>query len=75
MITIDLQRCKGCELCIPVCPKNIISIGSTLNQQGYYVAFAQHMERCTGCALCAEVCPDIAITVYEHDGKGIVQHT
>ena len=64
-IEIDIQRCKGCELCISVCPQNIIIIGSTLNQQGYYAATTQHLEQCTGCALCAESCPDIAITVFK----------
>ena len=64
-IEIDIQRCKGCELCISVCPQNIISIGSTLNQQGYYVATTQRLDQCTGCALCAESCPDIAITVFK----------
>lgn len=64
-IEINIQRCKGCELCISVCPQNIIAIGNTLNQQGYYVAAVQHLEQCTGCALCAETCPDIAITVFK----------
>lgn len=64
-IEIDIQRCKGCELCISVCPQNIITIGDTLNQQGYYIAVVQHLEHCTGCALCAETCPDIAITVFK----------
>ena len=64
-IEINTQRCKGCELCISVCPQHIISIGNTLNEHGYYVAEAQHMEQCTGCALCAQTCPDIAITVFK----------
>ena len=64
-IEIDIQRCKGCELCIPVCPQNIITIGPTFNNQGYYFAITQNPENCNGCALCAETCPDIAITVFK----------
>ena len=64
-IEIDTQRCKGCELCISVCPQNIITIGDTLNQLGYYIAVTLHLEQCTGCALCAETCPEIAITVFK----------
>ena len=58
------ERCKGCALCIDVCPKHILSISGTINRQGYRVAGCEDMEQCTGCALCAEMCPDIVIEVW-----------
>ena len=64
-IEIDPQRCKECELCVAQCPQKVITIGASLNEQGYYSAVARHPKRCTGCALCAEVCPDLAITVFK----------
>jgi 2-oxoglutarate ferredoxin oxidoreductase subunit delta len=70
MITIDRELCKGCHLCIAVCPNQRISVSDKLNQKGYYPAVASDAGKskdgkgCTGCALCALVCPDIAIEVY-----------
>lgn len=64
-ILIDQERCKGCELCIPACPQDVIGLASFLNEQGYRPAMLIDTQgRCTGCALCAVVCPDAAITVY-----------
>ncbi|MBN1627976.1 MAG: 4Fe-4S dicluster domain-containing protein [Deltaproteobacteria bacterium] len=67
-ITIDRERCKGCYLCISVCPNQVIKISRSLNQQGYYPAEPEDKvnngKGCTGCAMCALICPDIAIEVY-----------
>ena len=68
-ITIDRELCKGCQLCISVCPKQLIKVAEKLNQKGYYPAeFNQSKgegdRKCTGCALCATICPDVAIEVY-----------
>ena len=65
-ITIDPEVCKGCYLCIEVCPQKNIRISDKLNQKGYYPAqFEQDDEkRCTACAQCATICPDVAIEVY-----------
>ena len=69
-IVIDRDLCKGCYLCISVCPHQLISISETLNEKGYYPAedieSADTTEdrSCTGCAMCALICPDVAIEVY-----------
>ena len=63
-ITIDINRCKGCYLCIEACPKNIIEVGDRLNALGCYPAQQIEGGECTACALCARVCPDAAIEVY-----------
>jgi 2-oxoglutarate ferredoxin oxidoreductase subunit delta len=59
------ERCKGCGLCIMSCPKDLLSIGTNINQAGYTMARIEDMESCTGCRLCAEMCPDVAITVFK----------
>jgi 2-oxoglutarate ferredoxin oxidoreductase subunit delta len=70
MITIDRELCKGCHLCISVCPNSLIAVSDKLNQKGYYPAVVLNTDDkkdtkvCTGCAICALVCPDIAIEVY-----------
>ena len=64
-ITIDVERCKGCELCVAVCPKDVIGIAETFNTKGYRPAqLIDPNHACTGCAICAVICPDAAITVY-----------
>ena len=49
-VTIDGDRCKGCELCTRVCPVHI-------------VVMVTDMDKCIGCANCATMCPDTVIKV------------
>jgi 2-oxoglutarate ferredoxin oxidoreductase subunit delta len=63
-IEIDFERCKACELCVPVCPKNCIELGTEINQQGYTAARFARPEDCTGCGFCGESCPDVCIRVW-----------
>lgn len=62
-VVIDIERCKGCEICIVSCPEETLALSKTINQKGYQYA-AQINSNCTGCANCAIVCPDAVITVY-----------
>jgi 2-oxoglutarate ferredoxin oxidoreductase subunit delta len=62
-IIIDKERCKGCTLCVTVCPHNVITLSEKANSKGYFPAEATN-PGCTGCANCAIVCPDCAIEVY-----------
>lgn len=64
-ITIDVERCKGCCLCVEFCPKQAIYLSETLNLKGYFVAQATANGECNGCATCALVCPEVAIEVYK----------
>lgn len=63
-VTFREDRCKGCELCVAVCPKKIIKIaGDRLNAKGFKPAEVTEVEKCIGCAFCATMCPDLVITV------------
>lgn len=62
-IEIDTDMCKGCYLCIEVCPKKCIGKSETFSKTGYFPAkFIK--DECIGCQTCARVCPDLAIKVY-----------
>lgn len=63
-IVVDIEKCKGCEVCIDVCPADVISMSKDVNGKGYHYMYAQNPEECTGCTNCAVVCPDGVITVY-----------
>lgn len=62
-ITIDRERCKGCSLCIPFCPRNLLKASADINSSGYHPAEIQAPENCTGCGNCAKMCPDLAIEI------------
>ena len=62
-IIIDTERCKGCGLCVTVCPKNCIVISRQSNKNGYFPANAIN-PNCTGCAMCAIICPEAIIKVF-----------
>ncbi len=64
-ISINQSRCKGCGLCVGVCPKNLISVDQGMNKKGVYPAFCSLPGECTGCLLCVTACPDVAITIHE----------
>jgi 2-oxoglutarate ferredoxin oxidoreductase subunit delta len=65
-IIIDIQRCKGCGLCVTVCPKNSIVISTQSNKTGYFPAQTSNAD-CTGCCLCAIICPEAIIEVYREN--------
>lgn len=63
-IVVDIEHCKGCELCMTACPTDVIRMEKRVNGKGYHFAYMEHPDACTGCANCAVVCPDGVITVY-----------
>lgn len=64
-IVVNTDRCKGCQLCVVACPKNIISLAQKkVNAHGYPYVEPSNAELCIGCVSCAIVCPDGCITVY-----------
>ncbi|OFY26777.1 MAG: ferredoxin [Bacteroidetes bacterium RIFOXYA12_FULL_35_11] len=63
-IVVYIERCKGCGVCVPVCPSQVIALNKEVNGKGYHFAFMEKPDECTGCTNCAVVCPDGVITVY-----------
>lgn len=63
-IVVDIEKCKGCEVCVPACPQDVIRLAEEVNGKGYHYAHMANPDACIGCANCAIVCPDGVITVY-----------
>ncbi len=62
---IDRERCKGCGLCVAVCPKNVLAISNDVNAKGYFPVCRERPEACVLCATCCRMCPDVAISITE----------
>jgi len=63
-MTVISERCKGCGLCQPACPKKIVAIQKDKrNKKGYFYAVCMDDSACISCAMCAVMCPDCAIVV------------
>lgn len=63
-IHIDIDTCKGCGLCVPACPTNILALDQDhINKKGYNPVTVVDPEGCIACSNCAMMCPDTVITV------------
>lgn len=63
VITVSSDCCKGCQLCITVCPKKVLGMSKAINAKGQHYADALRPEDCIGCLQCADICPDAAIQI------------
>ncbi|MFZ1290386.1 MAG: ferredoxin family protein [Melioribacteraceae bacterium] len=68
-IIIDIEKCKGCELCVEACPQDSLQRARQVNNKGY-LYIVKVIDNCTGCTNCALVCPEGAITVYRKTETG-----
>ena len=65
-VVIDVDACKGCDLCIDACPPGVLTMTTQeLNARGY--AYPLLSPGCTGCRICAQICPDFVFQVYKYD--------
>lgn len=63
-LTFETDKCKGCGLCVDVCPKNVLVLSSDkINSKGHHPVEAKNQDDCIACAFCATMCPDCIITV------------
>ncbi|MFA5779486.1 MAG: 4Fe-4S binding protein [Elusimicrobiota bacterium] len=64
-VKINSEKCKGCLLCVSVCPKKCIKPSGKINKLGHkFVVFTKN-EKCKSCGFCFLMCPDVAIEVFK----------
>ena len=67
-VILQENACKGCGLCVGVCPKKILRLDTgRVNNKGYNPAVCDDQDKCISCAFCAMICPDLVISVYKED--------
>jgi 2-oxoglutarate ferredoxin oxidoreductase subunit delta len=62
---LDIERCKGCGLCIYFCPKKVLENADTVNAKGHFPVFQARPDDCIHCSICCIICPDVAINIIE----------
>jgi 2-oxoglutarate ferredoxin oxidoreductase subunit delta len=60
-VVVIEERCKGCELCIEYCPRDVIQMSAAYNVKGYHFPEVVDKPACVNCHFCEALCPDFAI--------------
>lgn len=55
-MTINDKACRGCQLCLDVCPTECFSFDTNTGKAGVAI-----IENCIACLSCAFICPSGAI--------------
>ncbi|WP_048151870.1 2-oxoglutarate ferredoxin oxidoreductase subunit delta [Palaeococcus ferrophilus] len=62
-ISVDTFLCKGCGICVELCPRKVFEWSEELSEKGVHYPVPVHTEKCVKCKLCELLCPDFAIAV------------
>jgi len=63
-IEVIFENCKACDICVDVCPQNVLAMRKEPSKWEGYMVEVINLEKCTRCMLCEIHCPDFAIKVY-----------
>lgn len=66
-IVVDSRLCKGCHICIAVCPYGVLRASDEVDNRGFFLPVVVDIDACKVCRLCEMECPDFAISVVEED--------
>ncbi len=57
LVAVNVEECKGCQLCVTACPVDVLHISKSYNTHGYNPA-EYGGAGCTGCGVCFYACPE-----------------
>ncbi len=63
-IEVKNEWCKGCYICVDMCPRKVLEIDESTFVKGFHPVVPARPEDCTACRLCELWCPDLAIAVH-----------
>jgi 2-oxoglutarate ferredoxin oxidoreductase subunit delta len=63
------KYCKGCGLCVAVCPNGTIFIRDVVNDQGVNAAAVKKDYLCKACMKCVLVCPEACIEIRRTEAR------
>jgi 2-oxoglutarate ferredoxin oxidoreductase subunit delta len=65
-VVIDVDACKGCDLCIDACKPGVLRMTTTtFNSRGF--RYPELLPGCTACRACAQICPDFVFQVWKYE--------
>lgn len=62
-VTLDREKCRGCLLCLDICPNELFVRDDKPNAGGDLPARMRYAEYCINCMKCVAICPDQAFEV------------
>jgi 2-oxoglutarate ferredoxin oxidoreductase subunit delta len=63
-VVIDVDACKGCDLCIDACKPDVL-VMTTVERNAHGYLYPQLLAGCTACQACAQICPDFVFQVWK----------
>jgi heterodisulfide reductase subunit A len=62
---VDINKCSGCGLCVPICPYNAITLGE-IQERGHHGPIKRSVAQinsslCQGCGACVPACRSVAL--------------
>lgn len=58
-IEINTLWCKGCGICIGMCPTGVLEFDENMKAE------VKYLDKCVNCKLCELLCPELAVSVEE----------
>ena len=62
LFVVDQDRCKGCRICVTVCPYDALHMSETKTGRGFFYPIENG--KCTACKQCLYACPDFVLSVH-----------
>lgn len=64
-VRVDTKRCKGCGICVALCPKQVLEL-----RYPEVKCEVVRVQDCIGCLMCEMHCPDFAIVCHPKEKGG-----